>query len=104
MDAGEMTVHFFENVNFTVLYNIGSGLPRTWNDLAAAVFNTMGRDLNIEYIEMPQYIRGQYQYYTCAAMEKFKSSGFKFSTCSLEEGIEDYIRNYLILDKKHMGA
>ncbi|MFW6134879.1 MAG: ADP-glyceromanno-heptose 6-epimerase [Elusimicrobiota bacterium] len=95
-DAVDMTLCFMDNLNNKGIYNIGTGKPRTWNDLAKAVFKAMGKYVNIEYIEMPGAVRGHYQYYTCADMEKFKNSECDFSPCSLEKGVEDYVRNYLI--------
>ena len=58
--------------------------------------------MEINYIEMPESIRGQYQYHTCAEMEKIRSAGYMETTVSLEEGISDYVKNYLIPDK-HLG-
>lgn len=98
-DAVDMTLYFLDNKVANGIYNIGTGVPRTWNDLVKAVFNAMDRDVEIEYIDMPLDIKDQYQYYTSADMEKFRNSGFNFSLISLEEGIKDYVQNYLVSDK-----
>ncbi len=98
-DAVDMTLYFLDNKKANGIYNIGTGVSRTWNDLVKAVFNAMDRDVEIEYIDMPLDIKDQYQYYTSADMEKFRNSGFNFSLISLEEGIKDYVQNYLISDK-----
>ncbi len=98
-DAVDMTLYFLDNKEANGIYNIGTGVPRTWNDLIKAVFNAMDRDVDIEYIDMPLDIKDQYQYYTSADMEKFRNTGFNFSLISLEEGIKDYVQNYLISDK-----
>ncbi len=77
------------------IYNLGSGKARTFLDLARAVFNALGKEENIEFIDTPEDIRDTYQYYTEAPMEKLKSTGYKIPFLSLEEGIRDYVSNYL---------
>jgi ADP-L-glycero-D-manno-heptose 6-epimerase len=78
------------------LYNLGTGEARTFHDLAKAIYKTIGRQPQIEFIDTPEDIRENYQYYTQAKMEKLKSIGYKDSFYSLEEGIEDYLEEYLI--------
>jgi ADP-L-glycero-D-manno-heptose 6-epimerase len=75
---------------------VGTGETRTFKDLAASAFKTMNMKEKISYIDTPQAIRASYQYYTKAEMDKLKSqiSGLEF--ISIEEGIEDYIKNYLV--------
>lgn len=73
------------------LYNLGTGEARTFHDLAKAIYKTIGRQPQIEFIDTPEDIRENYQYYTQAKMEKLKSIGYKDSFYSLEEGIEDYL-------------
>jgi len=80
------------------LFNCGTGMPRTWVDLANAVFNAMGREPNIEFIDMPQHLRDKYQYYTCAMMDKIRAQNYPAEFHSLEEGIKDYVGNYLTQD------
>ncbi len=77
------------------IFNIGTGQSRTWNDLAAAVFDAMNFRLNITYIDMPDSVKNQYQYYTEASMKKLISQGYPNPMTSLEAGIADYIHNYL---------
>ena len=101
-DAVAMTLFFLENEGIGGIYNVGSGKARNWNDLASAIFKAMNKQMEINYIEMPESIRGQYQYHTCAEMEKIRSAGYMETTVSLEEGISDYVKNYLIPDK-HLG-
>ena len=78
------------------LYNLGTGEARTFHDLAKAIYKTIGRQPQIEFIDTPEDIREKYQYYTQAKMEKLKSIGYNDSFYSLEEGIEDYLEEYLI--------
>ncbi|MEI8059263.1 MAG: ADP-glyceromanno-heptose 6-epimerase [Ferruginibacter sp.] len=79
----------------SALYNLGTGNARSFNDLVKSTF--VGLDLNtvIEYIDMPEDIRDKYQYFTEAKMEKLIAAGYNTPFYSLEEGIEDYVRNYL---------
>jgi len=94
-DAVDMTLFFLDNPKIAGLFNIGSGRARNWNDLVKAVFAAMGKPPNIEYIEMPDSIRNQYQYFTQADMTKLRQVGYKKQTTPLEEAIKDYVQNYL---------
>jgi len=94
-DAVDMTLFFNDNPQLSGLYNIGTGKARTWNDLVKAVFAAMGKELNIEYIEMPESIRNQYQYYTCADITNLRKAGYDNETTPLEDAIKDYVQNYL---------
>ncbi len=94
-DAVDMTLFFYDNPKITGLFNIGTGKARTWNDLVKAVFAAMGKSVNIEYIEMPDSIRNQYQYYTCADITKLHKAGYKNQITSLEDAVKDYVQSYL---------
>jgi len=97
-DAVDMTLFFYDNPQTGGLFNIGTGKARTWNDLVKAVFAAMGKKQNIEYIEMPESIRNQYQYFTQADITKLTHAGYKKQTTSLENAIKDYVQNYLQKD------
>lgn len=77
------------------LYNIGTGNARTFNDLATAIFNTLNIPVYIEYIDTPEDIRDKYQYYTEADMDKLHDAGYTGRPTTLEEGVNDYVNNYL---------
>ncbi|MEO8416034.1 MAG: ADP-glyceromanno-heptose 6-epimerase [Ginsengibacter sp.] len=77
------------------IYNVGTGKARSFNDLVRATFSGIDRKPEIEYIDMPEDIRDTYQYYTQAAMQKIKDTGYNENMYSLEEGVDDYVRNYL---------
>lgn len=77
------------------VYNMGFGKARTWLDLAQAVFSSMNRDVNVQFIEIPENIRHQYQYFTEAKMSKWQSKGMSPPQWSVERGIRDYVRQYL---------
>jgi ADP-L-glycero-D-manno-heptose 6-epimerase len=78
------------------IYNIGYGKARTWLDLAEAVFKNMGKKKKIEWIDMPESIRNQYQYFTEAKLDKLMKLGLSAPQWPLEEAIEDYLKNYLL--------
>jgi ADP-L-glycero-D-manno-heptose 6-epimerase len=103
-DAVDMTLFFFDNPKIAGLYNIGAGNARSWNDLVKAVFAAMGKKPNpvpsgvegIEYIDMPESIRNQYQYYTCADTTKLRKAGYKKPIKDLESTVAEYVRDYLL--------
>ncbi len=84
------------------IYNLGTGSARSFKDLVIASFDALNISVNIEYIDMPMSIRNQYQYYTEAKMEKLLEvlPGFKFT--SLEDGVTDYIKNYLLTTDEYV--
>lgn len=85
----------YRNPGVKGIYNIGAGRAQSWNELAAALFGSMDRPLNIEYIDMPESIRGQYQYFTEADLSKLRKSGCPTAFQPVEGGVADYVRNYL---------
>ncbi|GAB4178289.1 MAG: ADP-glyceromanno-heptose 6-epimerase [Terrimicrobiaceae bacterium] len=95
-DAVDMTLHLAECEEAGGLFNVGAGVARTWLDLAAALFSAMGVEQHVEFIEMPESLRHQYQYHTCADISKVRATGFAAPTTSLEDAIRDYVVNYLI--------
>lgn len=78
------------------IYNLGSGKARTFLDLATATFKALGKEPNIEFIDTPADIRDKYQYFTEANMEKLINEGYTKPFTSLEDGVTDYVTNYLI--------
>lgn len=94
-DAVDMTLFFLEKPELNGIFNIGTGQPRSWNDLARAVFSSLKMQLNIVYVDMPEEIKDKYQYFTKAEMKKLKDAGYKKPVTSLEEAVKDYIMNYL---------
>ncbi len=94
-DAVDMTLFFYDNPHIGGLFNIGTGKARSWNDLVKAVFAAMDIKPNIEYIEMPESIRNQYQYFTEADMTSLRKAGYDKKTATLEDAIKDYVKNYL---------
>lgn len=101
-DAVEMTLFFLEHKDKNGLYNVGGGTARTWNALVTALFNAVGKPVNIEYVDMPEHLAEKYQYFTEANLGKIKKAGYRNPLYSLEEGVTDYVKNYL-LKKKYLG-
>lgn len=77
------------------IYNLGSGEARTFLDLTRSVFKALSKEENIEFIDTPKDIRDKYQYFTEANMEKLIESGYPYDFTSLEDGVKDYVTNYL---------
>ncbi len=84
-----------ENRDINGIFNLGTGNARSWNDLANAVFSAMNQISRIDYVEMPESIRDQYQYLTEAKMDKLGAAGYPVSFGSLEDSVYDYVINYL---------
>lgn len=82
------------------LYNLGSGKARTFLDLANATFKALDKEPVIEFIDTPIDIRDKYQYFTEADMSKLKSIGYPLPFTSLEEGVADYVQQYLMDGKR----
>lgn len=85
------------------IFNLGTGKARTWNDLIGAVYTAMGLPTNIQYIEMPEALRNQYQYFTQAEMTKLREAGCPVAFSSLEDSVRDYVVNYLQQANPHLG-
>lgn len=95
-DAARMTLFFLDHPTLGGLFNVGSGLARTWNDLARALFAALDRPERIQYVEMPEGLRDRYQYFTEADMSRLRAAGWTLEPTSLEEAVADYVRGYLI--------
>ena len=102
-DCANVMWWLLENPSVNGIYNLGTGRARTWNDLIAAVFSSMGRKTNIQYIEMPESLRNQYQYFTQAQMDKLKKAGCHVNFSSLEDSVRDYVTNYLQNADPYLG-
>lgn len=94
-DAVDVTLKLGEEGAPSGLFNCGTGESRTWVDLVSATFAAMGKKPNITFIDMPEHLRGKYQYFTQADMGKLRAAGYEKPFTSLEDGIRDYVQNYL---------
>lgn len=100
-DIARAIVWFTQNPEVSGIFNLGTGKARTFKDLTRATFKALNMEEHITYIEMPENIKKQYQYYTEANMESFQEvyksvTGKEFAFASLEEGVEDYVQNHLM--------
>ncbi len=94
-DVVDVIWYLSQNPDKPGIYNLGTGIARSWNDLILAVFSAMELPPRIDYVDMPENLRGAYQYFTQAEMSKLKNAGFTNPMTSLEDSIRDYVRNYL---------
>jgi ADP-L-glycero-D-manno-heptose 6-epimerase len=99
-DVVEVCIFLMHHRKNSGIYNLGSGKARTFLDLTKSVFKAMGKIPDIEFIDTPVDIRDKYQYFTEASMTKLKKIGYTKQFRSLEEGTEDYVKNYLMANFK----
>jgi ADP-L-glycero-D-manno-heptose 6-epimerase len=95
-DLIDVCVFLMEHRKNSGIYNLGTGKARSFNDLGKATFMALGLEPKINYIDTPVDIRDKYQYYTEATMEKLRGIGYDKDFTSLEEGVKDYVQNYLV--------
>jgi ADP-L-glycero-D-manno-heptose 6-epimerase len=93
-DAVAVTLHFALTRHGGGLFNCGTGKARTWKDLVTAVYTAMKLPPQIEFIPMPEQLRGKYQYFTEAEMGKLRSAGYTAEFHSLEDAVADYITTF----------
>jgi len=94
-DVVDVIIYLMEKRPASGIYNLGSGKANTFRDLVTYTFRAMGRDVNIEYIDTPVDIRDKYQYFTEARMSKLRSAGYTSPFHTLEEGVTEYVSDYL---------
>jgi ADP-L-glycero-D-manno-heptose 6-epimerase len=94
-DVVEVMNFFIKNPQVNGIFNLGTGNARSFADLGKNTLLSAGMKDRIEYIEMPMDLRGRYQYYTQADMKKLRDAGYSKEFYSLEEGVKDYVQNYL---------
>ncbi|WP_414663809.1 ADP-glyceromanno-heptose 6-epimerase [Horticoccus sp. 23ND18S-11] len=100
-DAVEMTLHFAEKATTAGgLFNLGSGQANTWLTLTRAIFAALGRDPQIDFVDMPEILRGKYQYFTQADVAKLVGSGYMRPMTPLTEAVRDYVQGYMAPAKK----
>jgi len=95
-DAVAMTLFLYDHPATSGLFNCGTGVARTWLDLAQALFAAMDRTPQITFIDMPSEIRDKYQYHTQAEMAKIRRAGCPTHFRDIEEGVQRYVREYLM--------
>ena len=102
VDEQSGCMQFIENPDKNGIFNVGTGEAKTWNQLANALFKALNKEPNINYIDMPENIKNQYQYFTQANMSKLKKLGYTKPFTMLEDAVEDYVENYLNKENKYL--
>jgi ADP-L-glycero-D-manno-heptose 6-epimerase len=98
-DVADVLMFFMHHRKDSGIYNLGTGQARTFIDLAKSTLSAMNLPENIEFIDTPIDIRGKYQYFTEANMSKLRSIGYSKPFTSIEDGVKDYVANYLSIGK-----
>jgi len=94
-DCVAMMLWFYDHPDRSGLFNIGSGQTRSFEEVATALYRALGKEPQIEHVEMPAHLRGQYQYFTEAPLAKLRAAGYGAATIPLETGIASYVQSYL---------
>ncbi len=94
-DCVDVMLWLYDNPEVNGLFNMGTGTARSFADLAGAVFDALGREPAIEFIDTPVEIRDRYQYFTQARMDRLRAAGYGAPFTSLEDGVGAYVRDYL---------
>lgn len=95
-DCSAAVTWLLDNPGVCGLYNLGTGRARSFRELILAIGSALGVEVDIAFADMPEAIRGQYQYFTEARMEKLRNTGFARPFAPLEDSVADYVRNYLM--------
>jgi len=101
-DVVDVLVWFWKNPDCNGIYNLGAGTTHSWNELAQGIFKALNLETNIEYIEMPDNLKKQYQYHTLADLTKLKATDCPYNPESFEDSIADYVINYLEKPSPHL--
>ncbi len=94
-DCADIVTWLFDTPKISGLFNCGTGQARTFEDLAKAVFKSLGQEAKIDYRPTPESIRERYQYFTQADVSRLREAGYTKEFTSLEKGVEEYIQSYL---------
>ncbi|MBL7999336.1 MAG: ADP-glyceromanno-heptose 6-epimerase [Candidatus Kapabacteria bacterium] len=101
-DAVEVIWKLINSTGISGIYNLGTGIARSWNDLVLSVFSAMGKDVSIEYIDMPALLEQQYQNFTEADMTRLNATAASHSFMRLEDSVVDYVQEYLLNNWKYV--
>jgi ADP-L-glycero-D-manno-heptose 6-epimerase len=95
-DLVDVCIFLMEHRKNSGIYNLGTGKARSFNDLGKSTFTALDKPVQINYIDTPLDIRDKYQYFTEANMKKLMDIGYTKPFYTLEEGVKDYVQNYLV--------
>ena len=101
-DAVHVMLWCLDNPNVSGMFNIGTAKARSFNDMAKAIFAALGRELKVHYIDMPQELIANYQYFTESNIGKLRAAGYTQPFTPLEDGIKDFVQNYLMKDDHYL--
>ena len=101
-DAARAVLWFLKNPQISGIFNMGTGTSRSFLDIVESLRRATGRDIDVEFIDMPEAVRGRYQYFTQANMAKSRAAGFDLPFMSLEEGVADYVALHLARDDRYL--
>ncbi len=99
-DAAEMTLHLASRQDATGLFNLGSGQAQTWLDLVHPIFAALDLPPKIDFVDMPEQLRGKYQYHTCANIGRLLATGYDGGIRPLADAVHDDVTHYLIPDRR----
>jgi ADP-L-glycero-D-manno-heptose 6-epimerase len=94
-DAVAVVCWLIDTPKVNGIFNVGTGTARSFRDMIAAMFKALGRPANIEYVDMPENIRGQYQYFTQAEVGNLRRAGYNAGFTPLEDAVTQYVTGYL---------
>ncbi|MCP4898395.1 MAG: ADP-glyceromanno-heptose 6-epimerase, partial [bacterium] len=97
-DCVDVVLWMLEHPNVNGIFDLGTGVDRTFEDLAKALIDAVGSASQIEIIDMPEAIRDRYQYFTRASMERLRAAGYEIPFTNLEDGVRAYVRDFLSTD------
>ncbi len=100
-DVVEVLWRMLKHPEISGLYNVGTGVARSWNDVVRSVATVLGVEPRIEYVDMPEEWREQYQYFTQADLRRLQQTPAMVAFQTLEVGVEDYVRNYLMSRQRY---
>lgn len=101
-DCVKVVLWLLANPKVSGIFNVGTGKARSFDDLAKSIFAALGREPQIEYGDMPETLRDKYQYFTEARIDRLRAAGYTAPFTSLEEGIRDYVQNYLVKEEPYL--
>jgi ADP-L-glycero-D-manno-heptose 6-epimerase len=99
-DAVNATIHLATEPHAAGIFNIGSGISSTWIDLVTPIFHALDLPVSIQFIDMPEALRGKYQYRTLADTSRLKSCGCAGPEFTLDAAVRDYVSHYLVSDRR----
>jgi ADP-L-glycero-D-manno-heptose 6-epimerase len=101
-DCVNVVLWLLDNRQVSGLFNVGTGRARSFADLAQALFSALNKTCVIEFFDMPENLRDTYQYFTQSPMNRLRAAGYTAPFATLEEGVRDYVQNYLLKEEPYL--